>query len=341
MSHIKNPRKNTEELTLNFICCICLEHKNFYCLGECDHICTCLKCALKFRTFYNNLNCPVCHKKLERVFICPISESHSFNDLNSQNLAIFFKDEDFEINGIFYIEISAKEESLNIKNFKCPIENCFIENLNENLNENNKNSNENSNENLNEIKNHLKNKHNLYFCEVCLKESKKFLSEQKVYNQNDLFYHKKFGDIENEIPPHFKCKYCKFEWFYNDEILFNHMKEKHFFCEICNKNNEIIFYSSIENLKIHNENKHFCCNFKECKEEIFIVFGKENEFKNHLINVHKIEQTLIKKIIDENYPKEFLGKKIDKNVLNDEFNFSNYVNEIKENYDKNRIEYFK
>ena len=325
MSHVKNPRKTTEDLTLNFTCCICMEHKNFYCLGACDHICTCLACALKFRTFYKNLNCPVCHEKLERIFVCPISESHSFNDLNSRNLDAFFKDEDFDSNGIFYVEISGKEESLIIKNFKCPIPTC-----------------ENDLDNLEDIKEHLKSCHELYFCEVCLKESKKFLSEQKVYSKNDLYYHKKFGDIENEIPPHFQCKFCKFEWFYNDEILFNHMKERHFFCEICNKlNHEIIFYSNVQNLKKHNEFKHFCCPFIECKEGIFIVFGKENEFKNHLINQHKIETQNIKKIIDENYPKEFSGAKIESNVSQDQFNFTQYVSQIIENYDKNRCEFFK
>ena len=329
-NHIRNPRKTTEDLTTNFICCICMEHNNFYSLGLCDHICTCLKCILKFRTFYNNLNCPICHLKSEIIFICPISESHCFNDLKSKE-KFFYKDDDFKLNGIYYTEISSREESLKIKNFNCPVEKCI--------------SNEKNFDNILKLKKHLENVHNLFYCEVCLNEGKKFLSEQKVFKKEDLLNHKKFGDIENEIPPHFQCKFCKYIWCFNTDSFYSHMEKNHFLCEICKKNSNenIFFFSKIDVLIKHNELKHYCCPFKECKEEIYIAFGKESEFKQHLINKHNLGEIgpVLTKTINENLPKEQYGNKIDIEVQNDLFDFKTFVDDIYKKYLNRRIEYFK
>jgi hypothetical protein len=313
MDLIKSESKDLSK----FICIICNEHKEYYSIGKCNHRVTCMYCTLKCRSFYNDKRCPLCNVILEEIFISPITEEYLFDDLNKNDKSIFFIDDDFNNNGVYYVDISSKEESLNLKGFKCPINYCSSDPF----------------DNINLLKKHLSENHLKYYCDVCLKDGKKFLSEQKIFAKDELKFHNKFGDFTQYIPPHPKCPFCK-DLYYNDELLFKHMSQLHFLCEICkNKEKKIIFYSNLPNLIQHNKINHYCCPYKECIDNLYVSFGSEKEFYNHLISKHHINNIgrKLNLMVLENQPQENLDSEIfDISLYKDEFNFKNYIQRLNE-----------
>ena len=321
MDLIKSESKDLSK----FICIICNEHKEYYSIGKCNHRVTCMYCTLKCRSFYNDKRCPLCNVILEEIFISPISEEYLFDDLNKNDKSIFFKDDDFINNGVYYVDISSKEESLNLKGFKCPINYCSSDPF----------------DNINLLKKHLSENHLKYYCDVCLKDGKKFLSEQKIFAKEELKFHNKFGDFTQYISPHPKCPFCKV-LYYNDELLFKHMSQLHFLCEICkNKEKKIIFYSNLPNLIQHNKIKHYCCPYKECVDNLYVSFGSEQEFIGHLISKHHMNDIggTLNSMVFENQPEEKIyPEKYDISLSKDEFNFTNYINKLKNGYNKYKEE---
>ena len=309
--NIESPKK--------FQCIICNEEKEFYSIGHCNHDVTCLYCTLKCRSFYNDKRCPLCNIILNEVFISPVSEKHTFEELNKNDKNIYFQDDDFENNNVYFIDISSKEESLKLKGFKCPINICLSEPF----------------ENFNQLNKHLNENHMKYYCDICLKDGKKFLSEQNVYSKEELKNHIIFGSYKDNIFPHPKCPFCK-DLYYNDELLFKHMTQLHFLCEICkNKGKKIIFYSVLPNLIQHNKIKHYCCPYKECVNDLYVSFGTEKEFTGHLISKHHMNDIggKLNSIVIENQPQEIsYPEKFDISLNRDEFNFSNYIKKLNERY---------
>ena len=320
---MESEKENNESQNKTIQCIICNEQKDFFSIGICNHEVSCLYCTLKCRSFYNDKRCPLCNIILNEVFIFPISEKHNFEELNKNDKSIYFQDDDFENNGVYYIDISSKEESLKLKAFKCPINICLSEPF----------------ENFNQLNKHLNENHMKYYCNICLKDGKKFLSEQLIFSKEELKNHIKFGSYKNDIFPHPKCPFCK-DLYFNDELLFKHMSQLHFLCEICkNKEKKIIFYSVLPNLVQHNKIKHYCCPYKECVNDLYVSFGTEKEFTGHLISKHHMNDIggKLHKIIIENQPQEFIyPDKYDISLNKDEFNFSDYIKKLNERYIKHK-----
>lgn len=172
-------------------CAICKEINNFYAIGSCDHKNICVYCALKSRLLYKDLKCPICTAKLEDlvIFEFPIDLNYAEIDKND-----CYKDSDFGSNGVYYLDISAKEEVLKLNAFICPISNC----------------NEPIFENLLYLMQHMKKSHNRFYCDICIKEGKRFLSEATVYNTQSLRDHLEYGEYDEDcnlvVPIHPECK---------------------------------------------------------------------------------------------------------------------------------------
>ena len=58
---------------------------------------------------------------LDIVFICPISETKTFEELK-KDLSSFYKDNDTDETGVYYTDISSYEISMKLKAYKCPID---------------------------------------------------------------------------------------------------------------------------------------------------------------------------------------------------------------------------
>ena len=310
-------------------CAICGENIEYYSIGKCNHREICYYCALKDRTFYNKKDCPLCKINLDIIFICPKSETKTFEELSKRELSSYYKDNDSKEIGVYYIDISSLEAALQLKAYKCPIEYCVKEE---------------PFSSYEDLLHHLLNNHQKFYCKVCVKDGKKFISEQKVYSKNEIMDHNLYGDIEENIPPHHKCPYCK-ELFYNDEILYKHMSNSYFMCEICNNaDRKIIFYSALPNFLLHNKLYHYCCPFKECKDVLYISFPSKKQLIEHFENKHNQKNNnLNEKMANENSPQIINDPTLfDISMKKDEFNFKEYLEKvnkrcIQHNRNKNKI----
>ena len=296
-------------------CVICGESRNFYSVGACEHNSICYYCTLKNRTFYNDKKCPLCNSILDIVFIINIEDPKSFNELSKTDLSNYYKDEDSEETGVYYSDISALETALSLKSFKCPVKYCIKEE---------------PFETLKDLKKHLLQNHQKFFCKVCLKDGKKFITEQKVYTKEEIYEHNLYGDIDEDIPPHHKCPFCN-DLYYDDEILYKHMSQSHFLCEICkNIDKKIIFYSALPNLVQHNKLFHYCCPYKECKDVLLISFPNQKQLIQHFENKHNQKNAALnEKMSRENMPKIIEDPSLfDVSLKKDEFNFTEFLHKL-------------
>ena len=303
-----------------FTCVVCGKDKELVAVGKCDHRRVCSYCVMKSRLHYNYQKCPICLEILDIVFICEFTDKTPFKDLMAKK-GEFYEDEEFEKCNIYYTTIEGKEEALQLRGFNCPIRNCHSESF----------------ENITSLSEHLNKVHKRYYCDYCLKENKLFLSQMRIYNQNNLNDHIKYGEYDNGVlvsPPHPSCPFDG-TTFYNDEQLFLHMNSFHFICQLCKDKKNIIFYPELKNLLAHYKDNHYCCPFQECLADVYVVFTKEEELISHLITKHKVQNA------NERLNKLIFERKNEKKELQHEtgeFNFSEYVKKLKqdsENYKNN------
>jgi hypothetical protein len=183
-------RKESDNSTFN--CIICKEDREYYSKGSCEHNKVCNYCTMKSRMLYKDLRCPICTSKLNHIFILEKSDNISYNDLISQK-DDYYIDDDFDSIGIYYTTISAQEEALKLKSYICPIKSCE----------------EKCFDNMDSLNKHLKERHKRFYCDVCLKEGKKFLSEMPLYNNLTLNDHILYGEFSQRgtllTPPHPYC----------------------------------------------------------------------------------------------------------------------------------------
>ena len=136
-------------------CVICGEKIEYYSIGQCNHKEICYYCTLKNRTFYNDKKCPLCNINLDLVFISPISEIKTFEELSKEDFSSYYQDNDSEKIGVYYIDISSLEVVMQLKAFKCPIDYCVKEE---------------PFDTYQELNQHLFESHQKIYCKVCVKD---------------------------------------------------------------------------------------------------------------------------------------------------------------------------
>jgi len=217
-------------------CLVCREQISFFSISECNHSHVCMYCILRLRLFYDDQRCPICTKKNDSIVIFTLSSDTDNLTYDSINQEECYKDQDFKNNKITYYDITAMEEAASLLSYKCPISHCKESVFNT----------------LKSLIFHLGKAHKRYFCEICIKEGRKFLSEAKVFTYDSLYEHNQFGEYDekmnNLVPIHPECIFCN-KKFYNDENLMNHMKENHYECILCKQANKcIIFYNDVRSI---------------------------------------------------------------------------------------------
>lgn len=217
------------ENNMEMTCIICRELRKNFSISECNHTHICLFCIIKLRLLYKDNRCPVCTKKNEEVVLFeldPTSENIRFSEISIEEC---YKDNDYKNNKILYYDINSMELVSSLTSYKCPISNC----------------NEAIYDTLKSLTIHLGNKHKRYFCEICVKDSKNFLSDARIYSYDELQEHYDNGEFDDYmnilVPIHLNCYFCK-KKFYNDETLLGHMIENHFECTICKQISKGIVY---------------------------------------------------------------------------------------------------
>lgn len=252
------------------MCSVCCDDIQLYAVGPCNHRAMCHLCSLRMRALSDHTYCVMCRHDCETVVFTKDATS-AFPDLPVEG-----KPFDKKLK-IYYASTAIFKEVQDLFRASCQI--CISNNEKDTQHF----------PNMRLLKEHLKKEHEMFLCELCLSHLKIFLSEQKLYTRKDLAKHRMFGDAgSSSFKGHPVCAFCKLH-FYGDEELFVHLRDKHFRCDICLRDDptsQHVYYPDYPELKRHFEKEHIMCEDEECEAKKFVVFATEIDYKAHVAEEH-------------------------------------------------------
>lgn len=249
-------------------CLICAESIRIASLSPCNHT-VCHVCSFRNVALYRKSQCLVCRSEIHNFIFTADLKTEKFEQVKSSQLIPRFKND----HGIRYTSEFAKNETLKLLDFSCPIKSCSLHGKRMS--------------NFKELNNHVKDVHNRQYCELCAKFKKAFISELKLYNKKQLHQHQSKGDSIG-FKGHPECKFCSNKRFYSEDELYVHMRDHHERCHICQQidPNNPQYFRNYEHLAQHFKNAHFTCNVQSCLDSKFVVFRDEFELQTHLAKEH-------------------------------------------------------
>lgn len=250
------------------ICIICAENIQIASLSKCNHK-VCHKCSFRNVALYTKSQCLVCRTDVTNLIYTENVALDKFDALKESDLIPSFKGD----LGIRYTSEYAKDETLKLLEYTCPIKSCSFHGRHI--------------DNFKELNNHVKDVHNKFYCELCVKFKKAFISELKYYNKKQLHHHQTKGD-DIGFKGHPECKFCSNKRFYSDDELFVHMRENHEKCHICQQidPNNPQYFRNYDHLAQHFSSAHYTCNVQSCLDQKFVVFIDEFDLQTHMAKEH-------------------------------------------------------
>lgn len=138
---------------------------------------------------------------------------------------------------------------------------------------------------------HVRSVHHKKMCDLCTRNKKVFTHEHEMYGDKELSEHMRHGDNKPGAATGFKghpiCGFCG-ERFYDDDKLYEHCRNKHERCFICDRRDsrQPHYYLDYNALEQHFKKDHFICSDRECLEKKFVVFESEVDLKAHQLSEH-------------------------------------------------------
>lgn len=240
------------------LCLICAEPVQLYSVAPCNHR-TCHVCAVRLRALYKKKECTFC-KAASDMLIFSTNGEKDFLSYTPEDIP--FKD---EMLNIYFENATSQEDMLLLLRFNCPDAHCdYVASS------------------WPDIRSHARSEHNLFFCDLCIKHSRIFAHEHKLYTSAELSRH-----VRAE---HKYCDFCKVN-FYSDDELYIHMRDRHEQCFICKRDEDrsLEYQRNYEALEKHFKSEHYLCESKECLEKKFVVFESDLDFKAHQVAEHGAE----------------------------------------------------
>ncbi|CAH7667874.1 hypothetical protein PPACK8108_LOCUS2313 [Phakopsora pachyrhizi] len=270
------------------VCLICAEPIEYYAIGVCSHQ-TCHICCLRMRALYKKRDCPLCKTELPAV----VFTTQSGALLSSFDFSRMpYKDPHLSI----YCEtLEQMENLLSHLKFNCPHPDCDA-----------------ILSNWKDLKYHTSAVHDLVLCDLCCSNKRVFSHEHTLFTSKGLIAHRNNGSVgigvgipgfrglkrgesaeitaDDGFKGHPKCQFCKI-YFYDDDQLYKHCKEKHEQCFICVRNDtgRWQYYTNYQHLETHFRDDHYLCNQSQCLESKFIVYETALELQAHQIETHGAE----------------------------------------------------
>jgi E3 ubiquitin-protein ligase ZNF598 len=130
-------------------------------------------------------------------------------------------------------------------------------------------------------------------CDLCTRNKKVFTHEHELFTDKELEKHMRHGDDrpgaidQTGFKGHPLCGFCG-ERFYDDDKLYEHCRNKHERCFICDRRDsrQPHYYLNYNALEEHFRKDHFPCLDRECLEKKFVVFESELDLKAHQLSEH-------------------------------------------------------
>ncbi|KAG0149675.1 hypothetical protein CROQUDRAFT_88755 [Cronartium quercuum f. sp. fusiforme G11] len=267
------------------LCFICAEPFQYYALGVCSHR-TCHICTIRMRALYKKHECTFCKTELPDVIFTenPSAQWSTFD------LASFrYKDSQLSIHCETFQQLT---DLLGLLKFNCPHPECSSILTN-----------------WKELKSHTASSHGLLLCDLCCANKKVFAQEHSLFTQKGLIVHKNQGSVgigkgirathagdqgqinvdgfDDGFKGHPKCEFCS-TYFYDDDQLYKHCREKHEQCFICvrNESGRWQYYRDYPHLETHFRTNHHICTYSTCLQARFVVFETAFELQSHQIAEH-------------------------------------------------------
>eukprot|EP00834_Sanchytrium_tribonematis_P000011 NODE_2_length_91304_cov_0.692462.p11 type:complete len:555 gc:universal NODE_2_length_91304_cov_0.692462:45634-47298(+) len=303
-------------LSLNTICSICSHTVQFKAKTSCEHE-MCSVCAIRMRLLFKQENCVFCKQPIQYLIVGndPQKKAFPFAHLKWQ---------------IYYTSVDAYYHVMNLLRFHCPIcekqwnsylyftaasENQEIQNYAvEQIKYTSK-----TYSSFKELATHLKSHTDevpsgYKFCDICVKDAKRFVRELNIYPSNLISKHTNTGDkqfLQSNVEDHrekdFKvsitekknvlnplinfaghplCQFCT-NRFVDQEQLKKHMKERHEECSLCKQSGKSIWFNALKDLQAHYKEDHIVCEYCTTSEGL-IGFADDLDYINHLASKHNI-----------------------------------------------------
>ncbi|KAH9446940.1 hypothetical protein MJO28_016051 [Puccinia striiformis f. sp. tritici] len=275
-------------------CLICAESIKYYALGSCSHR-TCHICAIRMRALYKKRDCALCKTELNQVIFTSNPDSN-FSSFDLSNMK--FKDEHLSI----YCEsFEQLDELLGYLKFNCPHPDCT-----------------NVLNNWNDLKHHTRTVHHgLSLCDLCCSNKKVFAHEHTLFTAKGITVHMNQGSVgtgkgirrsrlvindttttdslqeedeDDGFKGHPRCGFCSV-YYYDDDQLYQHCRDKHEQCFICVRNGvgRWQYYLDYKHLESHFRDDHYLCRQSTCIQSRFVVYETALELQTHQIEVHGAE----------------------------------------------------
>jgi E3 ubiquitin-protein ligase ZNF598 len=140
---------------------------------------------------------------------------------------------------------------------------------------------------------HVKSVHHKRMCDLCTRNKKVFTHEHELFSDKELEKHMRHGDDrpgaldQTGFRGHPICGFCN-ERFYDDDKLYEHCRNKHERCFICDRRDsrQPHYYRNYNSLEEHFKKDHYLCLDPECLEKKFVVFESEMDLSAHKLSEH-------------------------------------------------------
>lgn len=251
------------------VCFICANPIQHHAIAPCNHV-TCHICALRMRALYKNKGCPHCRTAAPFVIFtddaAKLFEQYTDADISSADENI----------GIRYTNEDIVGDTVLLLRYNCPDGSCDFAGLG-----------------WPDLHRHVRTTHHKKMCDLCTRNKKVFTHEHELFGDKELHKHMAHGDdrpgdvAQTGFKGHPLCGFCG-ERFYDDDKLYEHCRNKHERCFICDRRDSRSphYYRDYNALEEHFKKDHFICLDRECLEKKFVVFESEMDLKAHQLSEH-------------------------------------------------------
>lgn len=251
------------------VCFICANPIQHHAVAPCNHV-TCHICALRMRALYKNKDCAHCRTSAPFVIFTDDAtkrfEAYTSADITSADDNI----------GIRYTNEDIVGDTVLLLRYNCPDLSCDFAGLG-----------------WPDLHRHVRSAHQKKMCDLCTRNKKVFTHEHELFTDKNLHKHMAHGDdkpgdiAQTGFRGHPLCGFCG-ERFYDDDKLYEHCRNKHERCFICDRRDSRSphYYMDYNALEVHFGKDHFLCLDRECLEKKFVVFDTEIDLKAHQLSEH-------------------------------------------------------
>ncbi|KAL2163573.1 hypothetical protein VTH06DRAFT_5631 [Thermothelomyces fergusii] len=250
------------------VCFICANPISHHSVAPCNHV-TCHICALRLRALYKNKDCPHCRTTAPFVIFTDDGKRRFEEYTDAEITSV---DENI---GIRYAGEDIVGDTVLLLRYNCPDAECDFAGLG-----------------WQDLHRHVRNEHHKKMCDLCTRHKKVFAHEHDIFTDKQLTEHMRRGDDKPGVPDktgfrgHPMCGFCR-ERFYDGDKLYEHCRNKHERCFICDRHSpQPQYYLDYNELEKHFREAHFLCSDRGCLEKKFVVFETELDLKAHQLEEH-------------------------------------------------------